>query len=84
MKVTPLKINGFWTVDLNKFEDGRSFLDNSSRSEVIKKSFGLESRIKQLTTSLSRKKSIIFFRYTLSHPSPDFLNYWHTELSLSR
>jgi dTDP-4-dehydrorhamnose 3,5-epimerase-like enzyme len=84
MKVTPLKINGFWTVDLNKFEDGRSFLDKSSRSEVIKKSFGLESRIKQLTTSLSRKKSIIFFRYTLSHPSPDFLNYWHTELSLSR
>ena len=54
MKVTSLKIDGFWTVDLNKSEDGRSFLGKSSRSEVIKKYYGLESRIKQSTTSLSK------------------------------
>ena len=83
MKITPLKIDGAWIIELNRFEDGRGFFYESFRSEVFKNFFGSESRIKQSTTSLGMKKSIIFFRYTLSHPSPVFINNWYPKLRLN-
>jgi dTDP-4-dehydrorhamnose 3,5-epimerase len=69
MKVTPLKIDGAWIIELNKFEDGRGFFYESFREEIAKKYFGREFNIKQSNTSVSKKGSVRGIHYALVPPS---------------
>lgn len=69
MKVTPLKIDGSWIIDLKKFEDGRGFFYESFRNEIAKKYFGREFIIKQSNTSVSKKGSVRGIHYALVPPS---------------
>ena len=69
MKVTPLKIDGSWIIELKKFEDGRGFFYESFRSEIAKKYFGREFSIKQSNTSVSKKGSVRGIHYALVPPS---------------
>jgi dTDP-4-dehydrorhamnose 3,5-epimerase len=69
MKVTPLKIDGSWIIDLNIFEDGRGFFYESFRDDIAKKYFGREFNIKQSNTSVSKKGSIRGIHYALVPPS---------------
>ena len=69
MKVTPLKIDGSWIIELKKFEDGRGFFYESFRNEIAKKYFGREFGIKQSNTSVSKKGSIRGIHYALIPPS---------------
>ena len=69
MKVTPLKIDGSWLIELNKFEDGRGFFYESFRNEIAKKYFGREFTIKQSNTSVSKKGSVRGIHYALVPPS---------------
>jgi dTDP-4-dehydrorhamnose 3,5-epimerase len=69
MKVTPLKIDGSWIIELNKFEDGRGFFYESFREEIAKKYFGREFTIKQSNTSVSKKGSVRGIHYALVPPS---------------
>jgi dTDP-4-dehydrorhamnose 3,5-epimerase len=69
MKVTPLKIDGSWIIELNKFEDGRGFFYESFREEIAKKYFGREFNIKQSNTSVSKKGSVRGIHYALVPPS---------------
>ncbi len=69
MKVTPLKIDGSWIIDLKKFEDGRGFFYESFRNEIAKKYFGREFSIKQSNTSVSKKGSVRGIHYALVPPS---------------
>ena len=69
MKVTPLKIDGSWIIELNKFEDGRGFFYESFREEISKKYFGREFNIKQSNTSVSKKGSVRGIHYALVPPS---------------
>ena len=47
MKVTPLKIDGSWIIELKKFEDGRGFFYESFRNEIAKKYFEILPPISQ-------------------------------------
>jgi dTDP-4-dehydrorhamnose 3,5-epimerase len=69
MKVTPLKIDGAWIIELNKFEDGRGFFYESYREEIAKEYFGREFNIKQSNTSVSKKGSVRGVHYALLPPS---------------
>ena len=69
MKVTPLKIDGSWIIELNKFEDSRGFFYESFREEIAKKYFGREFTIKQSNTSVSKKGSVRGIHYALVPPS---------------
>jgi dTDP-4-dehydrorhamnose 3,5-epimerase len=69
MKVTPLKIDGSWIIELNKFEDDRGFFYESFREEIAKKYFGREFSIKQSNTSVSKKGSVRGIHYALVPPS---------------
>jgi dTDP-4-dehydrorhamnose 3,5-epimerase len=69
MKVTPLKIDGSWIIDLNKFEDDRGFFYESFREEIAKNYFGREFTIKQSNTSVSKKGSVRGVHYALLPPS---------------
>ena len=69
MKVTPLKIDGSWIIELKKFEDGRGFFYESFREEIAKKYFGREFNIKQSNTSVSKKGSVRGIHYALVPPS---------------
>jgi dTDP-4-dehydrorhamnose 3,5-epimerase len=69
MKVTPLKIDGSWIIELNKFEDSRGFFYESFREEIAKKYFGREFNIKQSNTSVSKKGSVRGIHYALVPPS---------------
>ena len=69
MKVTPLKIDGSWIIELNKFEDSRGFFYESFREEIAKKYFGREFIIKQSNTSVSKKGSVRGIHYALVPPS---------------
>ena len=69
MKVTPLKIDGAWIIELNKFEDGRGFFYESFRKEIAKEYFGREFHIKQSNTSVSKKGSVRGIHYALVPPS---------------
>jgi dTDP-4-dehydrorhamnose 3,5-epimerase len=69
MKVTPLKIDGSWIIELNKFEDGRGFFYESFREEIAIKYFGREFTIKQSNTSVSKKGSVRGIHYALVPPS---------------
>ena len=69
MKVTPLKIDGSWLIELNKFEDGRGFFYESFREEIAKKYFGREFDIKQSNTSVNKKGSVRGIHYALVPPS---------------
>ena len=69
MKVTPLKIDGSWIIDLKIFEDGRGFFYESFRSEIAKKYFSREFCIKQSNTSVSKKGSVRGIHYALVPPS---------------
>ena len=69
MKVTPLKIDGSWIIELKKFEDGRGFFYESFRNEIAKKYFGREFSIKQSNTSVSKKGSVRGIHYALVPPS---------------
>ena len=69
MKVTPLKIDGSWIIDLKIFEDGRGFFYESFRSEIAKKYFSREFSIKQSNTSVSKKGSVRGIHYALVPPS---------------
>ena len=69
MKVTPLKIDGSWIIELKKFEDGRGFFYESFRNEIAKKYFGREFTIKQSNTSVSKKGSVRGIHYALVPPS---------------
>ena len=69
MKVTPLKIDGAWIIELKKFEDGRGFFYESFRNEIAKKCFGREFNIKQSNTSVSKKGSVRGIHYALVPPS---------------
>jgi dTDP-4-dehydrorhamnose 3,5-epimerase len=69
MKVTPLKIDGSWIIDLKKFEDGRGFFYESFRDDIVKKYFGRKFSIKQSNTSVSKKGSIRGIHYALIPPS---------------
>ena len=69
MKVTPLKIDGSWIIELKKFEDGRGFFYESFRNEIAKKYFGREFNIKQSNTSVSKKGSVRGIHYALVPPS---------------
>ena len=69
MKVTPLKIDGCWIIELKKFEDGRGFFYESFRNEIAKKYFGREFNIKQSNTSVSKKGSVRGIHYALVPPS---------------
>jgi hypothetical protein len=84
MKVTPLKIDGAWIIELNKFEEGRGIFYKSSPKKVIKKYFGRQSEVKESNTTLRSNNSVIGFGYSLIHPSPDLLNTWYPEIRLSR
>ena len=69
MKVTPLKIDGSWIIELKKFEDGRGFFYESFRDDNAKKYFGREFNIKQSNTSVSKKGSVRGIHYALVPPS---------------
>ena len=69
MKVTPLKIDGSWIIELKKFEDGRGFFYESFRNEITKKYFDREFNIKQSNTSVSKKGSVRGIHYALVPPS---------------
>jgi len=69
MKVTPLKIDGSWIIELNKFEDSRGFFYESFREEIAKEYFGREFNIKQSNTSVSKKGSVRGIHYALVPPS---------------
>ena len=69
MKVTSLKIDGAWIIELNKFEDSRGFFYESFREEIAKKYFGREFTIKQSNTSVSKKGSVRGIHYALLPPS---------------
>ena len=69
MKVTPLKIDGSWIIELKKFEDARGFFYESFRNEIAKKYFGREFNIKQSNTSVSKKGSVRGIHYALVPPS---------------
>ena len=69
MKVTPLKIDGSWIIELKKFEDGRGFFYESFRDDIAKKYFGREFNIKQSNTSVSKKGSVRGIHYALVPPS---------------
>ena len=69
MKVTPLKIDGSWIIELKKFEDVRGFFYESFRNEIAKKYFGREFNIKQSNTSVSKKGSVRGIHYALVPPS---------------
>lgn len=84
MKVTPHKIDRFWIIELNRFEEGRGIFYKSSPKKVIKKYFGRQSKVKESNTTLRSNNSVIGSRYSLIHPSPDLLNTWYPEIRLSR
>ena len=69
MKVTPLKIDGSWVIELKKFEDSRGFFYESFRDDIAKKYFGREVSIKQSNTSVSKKGSVRGIHYALVPPS---------------
>lgn len=69
MKVTPLKIDGSWLIELHKFEDSRGFFYESFRDDIAKKYFGREFSIKQSNTSVSKKGSVRGIHYALVPPS---------------
>ena len=69
MKVTPLKIDGSWLIELNRFEDNRGFFYESFRDDIAKKYFGREFCIKQSNTSVSKKGSVRGIHYALVPPS---------------
>jgi dTDP-4-dehydrorhamnose 3,5-epimerase len=69
MKVTPLKIDGSWLIELHKFEDNRGFFYESFRDDIAKKYFGREVSIKQSNTSVSKKGSVRGIHYALVPPS---------------
>ena len=69
MKVTPLKIDGAWIIELNKFEDGRGFFYESFRKVIAKEYFGRKFNIKQSNTSVSKKGSVRGIHYALVPPS---------------
>ena len=69
MKVTPLKIDGSWIIELKKFEDGRGFFYESFRDDIAKNYFGREFNIKQSNTSVSKKGSVRGIHYALVPPS---------------
>ena len=69
MKVTPLKIDGSWLIELNRFEDSRGFFYESFRDDIAKKYFGREFNIKQSNTSVSKKGSVRGIHYALVPPS---------------
>ena len=69
MKVTPLKIDGSWIIELKKFEDGRGFFYESFRDDIAKKYFGRKFNIKQSNTSVSKKGSVRGIHYALVPPS---------------
>jgi len=69
MKVTPLKIDGCWIIELKKFEDSRGFFYESFREEIAKEYFGREFNIKQSNTSVSKKGSVRGIHYALVPPS---------------
>ena len=69
MKVTPLKIDGSWIIDLNKFEDDRGFFYESFREDVTKKYFSRGFNIKQSNTSVSKRGSVRGIHYALLPPS---------------
>ena len=69
MKVTSLKIDGSWIIELKKFEDGRGFFYESFRDDIAKKYFGREFNIKQSNTSVSKKGSVRGIHYALVPPS---------------
>ena len=69
MKVTPLKIDGSWLIELHKFEDNRGFFYESFRDDIAKKYFGRGVSIKQSNTSVSKKGSVRGIHYALVPPS---------------
>jgi len=69
MKVTPLKFDGSWIIELKKFEDSRGFFYESFRDEIAKKYFGRELNVKQSNTSVSKKGSVRGVHYALLPPS---------------
>jgi dTDP-4-dehydrorhamnose 3,5-epimerase len=69
MKLTPLKIDGAWIIELNKFEDDRGFFYESFRKDVAKKYFGREFNVKQSNTSVSKKGTVRGIHYALVPPS---------------
>ncbi len=69
MKVTPLKIDGSWIIELKKFEDSRGFFYESFRNEIAKKYFSRKFNIKQSNTSVSKKGSVRGIHYALIPPS---------------
>jgi dTDP-4-dehydrorhamnose 3,5-epimerase len=69
MKVTPLKIDGAWIIELKKFEDDRGFFYESFRDDIAKEYIGRQFKIKQSNTSVSKKGSIRGIHYALVPPS---------------
>ena len=84
MKVTPLKIDGDWIIELKKFKDGRGIFYKSSLNLVIKKYFGRQSKVKESNISLRSNDSVIGFRCALIPPCPDLLNNCSPKKSLRR
>jgi dTDP-4-dehydrorhamnose 3,5-epimerase len=69
MKATPLRINGSWKIDFQRFDDNRGYFYESFKDEDFKSQIGRNFSIKQTNTSSSSKGSVRGIHYALIPPS---------------
>ena len=69
MKATPLRINGSWKIDFQRFDDNRGYFYESFKDEDFKSQIGRNFVIKQTNTSSSSKGSVRGIHYALIPPS---------------